>query len=155
MLVTLYSDASYCHTTKAVGIAYWLKSEMGRFVGQGSGILPQVNHAEMAAVFMGISKALAIWDSTTAFCVNSDNLYVVNALNCKAFKAADSINGRKINEIFIEIEKMKKHSNLKIYAKHVKAHTGGVDTRSYINRQVDKLSRKAMKEKRAKIIAGL
>jgi ribonuclease HI len=148
MLVTVYCDASACSETKAVGVAYWLRSERGRFIGSHTGTLDQAYHAEMSAVFMAISKAVAIWDDATSFCINSDCDYVIRVLNRGFIGDSSSENHEKIKEIYNEIRKMQDHLKLHIYARHVKAHTGGVDTRSYINRKVDHLARKAMRIKR-------
>lgn len=130
--VTLYCDASFSGKDGgAWGV--WLRSEKGRI--QKRGRCPKsvrdALEAEFYAAEMGVRIAVEEWQAE-AVQVNSDCMAVVTGLG-----SGYRWSGRKsIRQTQDRIFKL----GARLRTKHVKAHTGGQDTRSYLNRQVDKLA---------------
>jgi len=96
---------------------------------------PHVARAEMAAILHGIEDALARYPNLTGFFINSDNLQCVHTFWTFLNKPAH----KDLSDLYACILKIA--GTRWIRAKHVKAHTGGKDIRSYMNRSVDQLTR--------------
>jgi ribonuclease HI len=61
MFVTVYTDASYCPRSKTVGIAYYVRSDIGLIKHACSleyGKVQDINDAEMLAIKLAIERCL-------------------------------------------------------------------------------------------------
>lgn len=153
MLVTVMSDASYCHQTKAAGWGVWIKSERGFFEGGGNfktQAKTSTDAESMAisvAVFLAFKQGIAV--EGDIILIQTDCLAIVNMLQkfdkdlyksrrkLKPFQKAV-----KYTERFIRENKC----TLKI--RHVKGHAPSEGKRNYVNELCDKHARKAMQEQR-------
>jgi ribonuclease HI len=130
--VTLYCDASFSgQDGGAWGV--WLKSEKGRI--QRRGRCPKwvrdALEAEFYAAEVGIRLAVEEWQAQGVQ-VNSDCMAVVTGLG-SGYRWSSRKSIRQVQDRIFKL-------GARIRTKHVKAHTGGQDTRSYLNRQVDRLA---------------
>ncbi len=133
--ITLYTDASFHLQIKSGKIAWRGKCSEGSVDGTLNISCSDVTEAEMAAIRHGIEAAIAKFPNLAGFFVNSDNLSCVRAFwtfgNFKVPRTAIE-----------EHQKIVKLLNGRwIRTKHVKAHTGRSDIRSYMNRTVDRMTK--------------
>jgi ribonuclease HI len=137
--VTLYTDASMLPCLTRATVAWRGKTALGSC--QGSLVIEStdIHHAEMAAILHAVRDAVGRWPSLAGVFVNSDNLACVQAF----WTFRDGKPPRPAKEVFLEVREAL--GDRWIRAKHVKAHTGGDDTRSYMNRTVDRMARVARK----------
>lgn len=134
--ITLYTDASYCHKTRRATIAWRGKCRLG--VVHGDQCLTDVQNiqvAEMLAIREGIKDALRSYPNLIGVFINSDSLDCVHAL--WPFKPTP----KWAMELVQEIQKIL--GTRWIRTKHVKAHTGNKDVRSYMNHAVDRQTKQA------------
>ena len=134
--ITIYTDASLKNGMTQV--AWRGKCSEGYIKGTYLVESPDIHHAEMLAIKMGIQDALNSFPRLQGFFVNCDNLGCVRAFW--------DFGGRKHGcpgpalELFHEIKSIVGKDRW-IRTKHVKAHTGGSDVRSYMNALVDRDAR--------------
>lgn len=134
---TLYCDASF---SKEHGGAWsiWLRSEKGRIVRSGK-CPPEIYNsllAEFFAAYQGVAIARSEWE-TDGVQINSDCLAVVDGLG-SGYRWSSNKDVRKIQDKILRL-------GATLRTKHVKAHTGLSDTRSYLNRKCDKFANIARK----------
>jgi ribonuclease HI len=137
MWVTAYTDASF---NGHGGWAVWLRSERGRVVRSGKcpDTIKDSMCAEMYAIIMAIELALAEWKDTKGIQLNTDCKSLVDRLYpwSKPFLRDDleclRLHAREITDA----------AGIRLRVKHVKGHSHGDGTRTYLNHQVDKISRK-------------
>lgn len=146
MFITAYTDASF---HKQGGWAVWLRSERGRVIRQG--VCPaQVRDsfaAELWAIKQALEFAVAEWPDSDVVLVNTDSLAAVDALeNDGAWSQREEV--AQIQEAIWSFV-FRKYLTLRF--KHVKAHTGQSDVRSYINRAVDQKAKAARKVEESKV----
>lgn len=153
MIVTVMSDASFCHTTGASGWGVWMKSLRGKFECGGNFKKTKPLNAGDAeamavsiAVFAAFKSEIAI--EGDKLLIQSDCLQVVDMLNGKAIKRS-AITKKAIQYTLKEVQKRK----CTIEARHVKAHVSKEkgERRNYVNNVCDKLARKAMKTQRKEL----
>lgn len=136
--VTLYTDASYNHQAKVATVAYKARSVYGWLHGNlRQEQIPSICYAEMYAILFGIEEVNRQWHDKPliGYFVNSDNLSVVQCFW--------SFRQYKVPRLCEEL-KPKIHlaaGDRWIRTKHVKAHTSGQDVRSWMNREVDRMTR--------------
>ncbi len=133
--VTLYTDASFNHTSKLAVVAYKARSKHGWLQGNKSLVVPSTCYAEMYAILHGIQQVNQTWPDAVGYFVNSDNQSVVQCFW--------TFRNYKVPHLCEEL-KPKIHQELGdrwIRTKHVKAHTKGTDVRSWMNREVDRMTR--------------
>lgn len=136
MFITLYTDASYKPLQKKAQIAWKGKCELGEISSAQVIDSHDVHHAEMMAILFGIADAMECFPALEGFFINSDNLACVQTFwTFKRYRCPKSARGafREINLIT---------QGRWIRAKHVKAHTKGQDIRSYMNKTVDKMTKR-------------
>lgn len=133
--VTLYTDASLDPSTKTAVVAYRGKCSSGTLSGFESIPSHDIHHAEMSAILMGIKAADQLFPGLVGFFVNSDNMGCV-----KSFWTFGK-NKTPGPAVKVKAEIMEIIGDRWIRAKHVKAHTGQSDIRSYMNRAVDRMTR--------------
>jgi hypothetical protein len=137
--ITLYTDASVRPLEKVVQVAWRGKCAEGDVEGFVNREFSDcVMNAEMWAIFYGIQDALIHYPNLQGFFVNSDNLDCVRMF--WDFRKPKIHN--RVREPYDKIKE--KLAGRWIRCKHVKAHTGGNDVRSWMNRRVDNLTRKRM-----------
>lgn len=138
MFVTVYTDASF--KDHKASWAVWIKSEQGT-IKLHDRILVSVDgpaHAEMVAVQRAFHAVLREQWTVSILFINTDCMAV-----CHAFWPWMNQKNPNVNRIANAIKKTAKKNNITIRVKHVKAHTGNDDVRSYLNRWCDHHSKKS------------
>jgi ribonuclease HI len=144
--ITIYTDASFRLHKKEAVVAWRGKCSFGSINGSKLISSHDVHHAEMMAILEGIKAAINQFPEVTGFFINSDNEGCVKAFwdfggrNHKCPAPAERPY-KEIKEILFLYKKWMR-------TKHVKAHTGQKDIRSYMNRQVDRMTRQVPTEPR-------
>ena len=95
----------------------------------------RVARAEMQAIFHAIEDGLKRYPMLGGLFINSDNLQCVESFWTFRNKPIH----HDIRDVYETILNLA--GGRWIRAKHVKAHTGGDDIRSYMNREADRLTR--------------
>ncbi len=138
MLVTIYTDASIKKNGKAT-YAFRAKSLYGTLTGKGlitDDIGRSTNRAEHFAIRTAIKKVMTTWTDSTVYFINTDSLRC-----CETYWNLGGIKkGGRSKDIIKEAKKVVKYfkeKNLEIRLKHIKAHTGKSDTRSWLNNWCD------------------
>lgn len=134
--ITLYTDASVKPLVEQTKVAWRGKSTYGPI--QGAKVLTydkRVARAEMFAIFYAVKESLEKFPRLSGLFINSDNLQCVHS-----FWTFRSV---KIHKDILDVrrEVLRLAGPRWIRTKHVKAHTGNKDIRSYMNRTVDHLTR--------------
>ena len=131
--ITLYTDASLKNGSSV--LAWRGKCSEGSIDGHITTPADNIQWAEMMAIKLAIKDAMEKFPNVSGLFVNSDNLTCAQSF--WTFRNA-KIPGC-IAELHKEIYEM--IGEKWIRAKHVKAHTGKKDIRSYMNRTVDKMTK--------------
>lgn len=151
MVVTVNTDASYCPIQKVGGYAFWIKCDLGTIAKSGAIKTPEnAQDCEIKAV----ANAVYVLENST---FNNGNiaLVVINS-DCKKMfpligKKSQHAAGRSIANAISRIRKKNKNitSAKKIYSlRHVKAHNGTADKRSWVNDWCDRQAKIAMQSQR-------
>lgn len=137
---TIYTDASFDVNTGRGAYAYYIKTSKGRVQGDGpASNLDSSNHAEMLAIYKAVEDALTRWPDLKGLFVNTDSLSCCHII----WPYHKGSRGKgATGEVYRNLVKL--INGRWIRAKHVKAHTGGGDVRSYLNRKVDHFAGKTM-----------
>ena len=133
--ITIYTDASFRREKQEAIIAWRGRCDGGTIEGSKKIKSHDVNHAEMSAILWGIVDALERFKNIQGFFINSDNLGCVKAFWTFGDHQCPAPAKQVFDEIFLVI------GERWVRTKHVKAHTGRKDVRSYMNRRVDKMTR--------------
>lgn len=135
--VTLYCDASYSGEHGGAW-SIWLKSSEGRIIKSGKcpSDVRDAQAAEFYAAEMGVQIARREW-SADGIQINTDCMAVVHGLG-SGYRWSTRKDIRRAQDRIFKL-------GGRLRLKHVKAHTSGQDTRSYLNRQVDRYANKARK----------
>jgi ribonuclease HI len=141
MFITLYTDASFSPSRRRARIAWRGKCHAGVIEGAVEIDSHDINHAEMSAIKHAIVAAIERYPDLDGFFVNADNLSCVKAF----WTFSKNKCPRPAVEVFSEINTL--IGDRWIRAKHVKAHTGRKDIRSYMNRSVDTMTRKGVERR--------
>lgn len=158
--VTIYTDTSWCPENKIAVWAFYAKCSKGvlKEHGQCKGTIACSSTGEMYAIYEAIKTCKAEWPELNGFFVNTDSLTSCHLLWPESIKQSDHFKGdhlqrlkRYIREICPEKESP---SNPWLRVKHVKAHTGQDDIRSYLNRWCDKNALAGLKDMRAEVKSG-
>ena len=145
MLVTVFTDASWCPHQKVGGWGAWVKCSNGS--ESASGVFKHKNilsaqQSELMAIANGLTLAILRFPEATKIGVHSDCLNGLEAIEGK----------RKIlpRDQKAVIKCIKEASAGRIvYFKHVKGHVKNGDRRNWVNNLVDDLARKRMLEARS------
>ena len=135
--VTLYCDASYSMEHGGAW-SIWLRSDKGRIVRSGK-CPPEVTDATAAELYAALRGIEIARDEmgAEAVQVNSDCSAVVSSMG-KGYRWLGRKNLRQLQDRILR-------TGVKLRPKHVKAHTGKDDVRSYLNRRCDNLANRARK----------
>lgn len=136
MFITLYTDASYRHQANVAVLAWRGKCELGWVSGTMTIDCEDVHEAEMAAIRFAIDSALTKFPNLEGFFVNSDNLGCVRAFWTFGTWGVPGPAKAEHEKVLALVGEKRW-----IRTKHVKAHTGRKDVRSYMNRSVDRMTR--------------
>ncbi|MFW0778546.1 MAG: hypothetical protein ACN2B6_12595 [Rickettsiales bacterium] len=132
LFVTIFTDASVCHNTKAYGCALWAKAGKSAKPFQkawGGRGCKGSSYAELEALEGAVWYALNEIDCTgMVVVIQSDCIGALNKLDISALRS--------------------KAKYVKL--KHVKAHVGKRTNRSKVNDIVDQMARRAMQRWRKK-----
>jgi ribonuclease HI len=150
--ITINTDASFNHHHKIGGYAFWIKCDL--FTIKKSGNFNIAPNTALEAELMCIANAVYTLANqpelplTKLIVVNSDCL---NAFY-KIGKKSNCPIGKKIALKLKEIRKRTGYTYItKVDFRHVKAHNGTADSRSYVNNWCDKSARNEMRKKLNKI----
>ena len=134
--ITIYTDASVRPHIKRTQVAWKGRCSFGLI--EGIKILEFdrcVAKAEMHAIYYAIEDAVKKYPSLEGLFINSDNLECVQAF----WTFRNQVPHKNLRKVHCDILALA--AGRWIRTKHVKAHTGGQDIRSYMNRTVDRLTR--------------
>lgn len=152
--VTIYTDASWCPETKQAVWAFYARCDEGTLKEHGSceGTVECNNSAEMYAIHEAIKMVSVEWPDKIGYFVNTDSLTCCEMLWPERIKKTDHFNipqAQRIKKYIKEIcpeKESSQHPWLRV--KHVKAHTGKGDIRSWLNRWCDKNALKNLRKLR-------
>lgn len=144
--LTMNTDASFCPYTKAGGWAFWIKSD--RFTLKKSGGFKgdtiSSTDAEMKAIANALHFIVSLEKIPTVDCIviNTDSKWSIDRIKTQKKKGTTVL----INQY---LQQIKLKTNAKeIIFKHVKAHTGIDDARSWVNEWCDEQAKKHMRKLR-------
>ena len=148
MIVTINTDASFSHNHKRGSFAFWIVSNRFKILKAGI-IRKTVLRPEMAEA-MCIINALHILcnenlDDVTRIIINTDCLNAVYILR----NDKEQIRKYRLKwglELRDTFNKRYKHIKSKIEFRHVKAHSGVQDARSYVNEWCDRNAKLQLKQ---------
>lgn len=154
MVVTVNTDASFCSVQKVGGFAFWIKCDMGTIARSGKIKDPQNSQdCEMKALANAIHvlKNSVFNNGTIAHIViNSDCKWMFPKIGKKSNHEAGRFIANEISKIRKNNTRIK--SVKKIYSlKHVKAHNGTPDARSWVNNWCDQQAKIAMNLQRKSV----
>jgi ribonuclease HI len=146
MNITVNTDASFCPKTKASGYAFYIICDEFK-ITKGGEFRKDAKNPELAEV-MCIGNALAtLLAQKTTTKVN----YLI--INTDCLNAINNIQRGK--GIYKQVRTLKhkvyqKFNVRRIEFRHVKAHNGSPDARSYVNEWCDQEAKKWMRKRRTK-----
>ncbi len=148
--ITVNTDASFSHQKDAAGYAFYIKCDL--FKIQKGGMFKKMPKNPMEAEMMCIANALFTLSAQKE--LPKCRLIVINSdcLNCFGLikKKSPNVIGRKIYEILRELRK--KTAMPKFEFRHVKAHNGSLDARSFVNNWCDKEAKRWMRKMRLNLL---
>lgn len=151
--ITVFSDASFDHVTKASGYAYWHRDH--KSIHRGSGghaeLVESSSDAECVALCIAIVSAIRTLEHQPGDIISlqSDCIHALKVLQGQIPKMT------MIEAGFSKwaLRVVQEHG-LSLKPKHIKAHTGLEDARSYVNTFCDEASRRRMRHWRGMVEKG-
>lgn len=146
--VTIISDASYCHQSKAAGCGFWIASDRGKLGGSHAFRLP-VKDAQVAEV-MGVYAAL---HKAAEQGLVQENDEVLIQMDCMG--ALNRFNGHTAPREGQEMEYVDKMKllivrlSIQVEYRHVKAHSDALGARFTTIQLCDQRAKEAMRHRRA------
>lgn len=148
MNITINTDASFCPHTKVSSYAFYIVCN--KFKIKKAGLLRGEVRNPVTAESMAIGNALAALlkhkdlGQIYHIVINTDCTHAINNIECSGglYKQVRKLRDRVI----------KQHKPIKLVFKHVKAHNGAPDARSWVNEWCDTEAKKVMRKQRNKII---
>ena len=152
MIVSVFSDASFCSQTGAGGWGGWAKSDRGQ-VERGGSLVEKVwdaNQAEFLAAINAIHMALVsgVAQRLDRILIQSDSQYVGHILNSPT-KFAD-YRPVPIQKGLDHLFRLKANYMIYVEYRHVKGHMGTSTPRNAVNTRCDALARQGMLDARAR-----
>ena len=148
MLVTVFSDASWCPHVKVGGWGAWVKSE--RLQHQSGGELKSkpisAREAEVMAIGNAVWLALRMGAARPGdeILIQTDCLHAIDVLNegkCKRRTSAEV-------DVCLALVSWRAKYQLTMRFKHVKGHTAGHEPRLWVNNFCDRLAKHYMRQAR-------
>lgn len=149
IIASVFTDASFCHRTKAAGFAVWIKTDAVtlRHAGAFKIAIDTAQQAETAALANGICAALSRLDMQAGD-------MIVAASDC--LRAIDIIEGRGtgiskgMQKVRNHVRKQLRERSVELRLKHVKAHQGvNAGPRHAVNEWCDGAAKTVMRAQRA------
>lgn len=153
MLITLFTDASYCHRTRVAAYAVWANTD-GRTV-RHSGVLKQlVPHsalAETMALVNGIYLTIAAMRPPAAskIIAQTDCLGAIHALNGTVRRARAV---RQFAAVVTAYQQKIAAAGIMVEFRHVSGHRGTVTPRNAVNTWCDAECHRLMRQARAALL---
>lgn len=147
MLVTLMTDASFCHDTRAGGYGFWAISERAK-LGGGGPLKNRVSGAcaaEMMAVVNGLDAARkqGVAETGDHFLVQVDSMDAIARFNGRV-----QPNHSDEKDALIALNAFTREHGVTVSFRHVKAHSGKKDQRSRANQHCDRRAKEGMRTAR-------
>lgn len=146
---TIYTDASL--KKKKLYYGYYSKSSTINIKGSGKSteiFLRTIQQGELYAIYRSINDTILADPMLEGMFINTDSICCCRIL----WSFYDSSTAEKCSIIKnIKLRIMRLLGDRWIRVKHVKAHSGNKDIRSYMNNKADKLATAARKSKKRKI----
>lgn len=154
--VTIYTDASHCPDTKRAVWAFYARCSDGviKEHGECKGTVNCSTSAEMYAIYEAVKMCKAEWPELEGFFINTDSLTSCKMLWPDNLAKTDHYKIPQAQRIKRYIEGDMKQWGTWSRVKHVKAHTGQNDIRSWLNRWCDKRAIKNLRALREKENVG-
>lgn len=150
MIVSLFTDASFCPDTQVGGWGCWIKSDRRQFT-TGSpfrNLVTGANAAEMRALANGLRAALqfGIAEKGDKIIAQVDNMHVVGLMSGRNYKMKGD--EREAKE---KIERLVRDNDLTLEVRHVKGHATSRGGRNRANGVADRIARSKLEKARRKI----
>lgn len=152
MRVTINTDASYSPDHNIAAYAYWIKSDQGKIckadLFRNTVLTP--NEAEFKAIVNSLHELCHTeWTPINYLHINSDSQNCIDILMGHSIPRQENM--QRLTELSLQylkrLEERREHKNGKfLVCKHVKAHKGITDKRTYVNNWCDVESRKILRE---------
>lgn len=154
MLVSLFTDASYCPDTKVGGYGVWAKCELGQVDGYGPMKRDVANStvAEALAVYAGLQLiAQQGWlPRVTKILIQTDNTQVITYIANLGKRPRPLPKGDWLKNFVTALDQYSLYHDVRLTARHVRGHQrSSLATRFWVNNKTDKLAKKGLKEARA------
>ena len=147
MRVTIIADASHDPETKAAGYGFWIASQRGKKGGHGAFKERVVNNiaAEMMALLNGLYEAckLGLVQPNDAVLLQTDCMSAIDAFEGRRKRITP-----QEQELVTYFKHLRSTMNINTDFRHVKGHTAGMDSRSFVNNKCDELAGLAMRRAR-------
>jgi len=149
MIITIFTDASYCDRYGIDTYAVWAKyqDETLRYSGVFKVKPPCNNYAEAAALANGICLSIKYFDppGRTKIIAQTDSVVEIDVLGHRMSKT------KKYKDIYNHIRETIANRSLTLEYRHVKGHNGRSDQRSAVNTWCHRQCIQLLREERNKI----
>ena len=145
MLVTINTDASFHNNSKLGAYAFWAISNEFKITKSGVFKKPcnSSQDAEAKCIINALKVVLLAHKGISKIVINTDSLHSAIILQ-GGIRRPDTIKRWKsITKVYKEL--IGNFPNVKIEFRHVKAHSGTRDARSYVNEWCDRQAKKQLK----------
>ena len=148
MNITINTDASFCPLTKVGGYAFYIVCN--QFKIQKAGEFKTLPKSSIEAETMCIGNAIAtllsqeLPNQVNYIIINTDCLNAIHSITMGGGKVYG-----KVRKLKNKIKRVSKANKLEF--RHVKAHNGTPDARSWVNDWCDKEAKKYMRKARKKV----
>lgn len=140
--ITIITDASFCHKTLAAGYGVRIASVNGKKSFEGP--LPTAKDNN-AAETMAIANAL--WHGCESGIIQSGCIILIQSDSDNALRYLKGVTtppSQQIRDALCYVEHIKQRFSLVLRYKHVKGHTGKLDTRSVAQKYCDLAAKRQM-----------
>lgn len=145
-ILTIYTDASYCHDTRVAGWGAWMRDSNKTYSCGGvfKCKFDSSNKAELYAIIEAIKHAHAIdWLKTASLIV-----IVTDSQYAKGVIDGTIVRGTETQALLRDIFGLMKVCSCRWKVNWVKGHSNNDGARSWVNQQCDRIARKHMQEAR-------
>jgi len=148
MRVTIFTDGSFDHVHHKGGWAAWVLSDEGTVVRYGScpkRLVTQANHAELYAIYMGVTLAIREWgDNIHAFVLRSDSHCAL--IHAEKGALRSRIRDRRMLRLRSWLREAVRPIQAQVVTDHVKGHQDPSQGLAFLlNNKVDTLACKGRK----------
>lgn len=148
LLVSIFTDASYCHRTRAAGWAAWIKcnGQTTRIARPFKASIEGPTDAEIGAAANALCFSIASLKLGVAdrIVLQTDCIVVIHALDFNKNYPSQKRAFVRVCRDAIQ-DTFKRYGRPGIDIRHVRAHQGKIDPSSAVNDWVDKASREQMR----------